>query len=78
MTEIIAYLGFLFHSGALYVVVSLFFVAATIYFLMLARKTFKYVRDIRNLTIIKLGYDQKTPRHIREQVLREYEEADER
>lgn len=78
MTEIIAYLGFIFHSGVAYILVSLFFVAATIYFLMLARKTYLYVRDIRNLTIIKLGYDQKTPKHIRDQVLREYEEADER
>ena len=76
MTEIIAYLGFLFHSGALYAIVSLFFVAATIYFLILARKTYKYVRDTRNLTIIMMGYNKGIPKHIREQVLREYEESD--
>ena len=76
MTEILTQISFLFHSGIVYTVVSVMFLAATAYYIWLARKAYLYVRDIRNLAIIKMGYDQKIPRHIRAQVLREYEEHD--
>lgn len=76
MNKLMASLGLIFHSGIAYILVSLFFIAATIWYLHLKHKEYKYIRDIRNLHIISMGYSKDIPKHIRDQVLREFEESD--
>ena len=61
-----------FHSGIPYLVVSAFYVVASVVFLAIFYKLYKKVADIRNLVLIRLVNDQKVLRHIREQVAEDF------
>ena len=62
-----------FHSGIPYLVVSAFYVVASVVFLAIFYKIYKKVADIRNFLLIHLVNDEQVDARVRVEVAQDFD-----